>query len=161
MYILNQNKVQKHIKNSFLVMLFFLVIVSCNGSNIDILFHKLVSIEKNQDFVSNNTYPKQNTYYKQIYEMGKINNDFLLEQSYSNQITNWKFALYDFKITVGDIAISLILDINEITDTQIKKILPFSISEEFEGSGFIVILRWLHDDDENRKNFIINLKRLL
>ena len=86
---------------------------------------------------------------------------FLLEQSYSNQITNWKFALYDFKITVGDIAISLILDINGITDTQIKKILPFSISEEFEGSGFIVVLRWLHDDDENRKNFIINLKRLL
>ena len=87
--------------------------------------------------------------------MNKSINEYLLEKSYSLEITNWYFHPFHFQMTEGDIAIVLLLEKNLIED-DFYKIVPYEIKYEYIENGRDASIWWdyLHKDVKNRENII-------
>jgi len=155
MKINNMILLDKIFLNCFLCFFIF-SLISCN--NIDYNFNKLISIEeKNNEniFYSINLHGIENinnVYYKRLYKKGKNINKYLIEKMYSEKMTNWYNYPFYIKMSEGDIAVNLLLDINEI---EFNKIIPMEILNEYNKNGARILWNYLHENKENIIELII------
>ena len=142
---------------NFLLML---LIISCkNDFNV---FYKQMINEKETVFLEHPDYSSSlNDVYMKIYKMGKENNYKLLEFAINDNPTNWLTTFSYIPLTDGDLAISLIIDINEISDEDFFLLMPLEIRKEYEKNGVLVFWNWIHEDISNRKYVITQLKNIL
>lgn len=118
--------------------------------------------EKQTVFLEHSDYSSSvNNLYLKICKMGKKNNDRLLELAINENKTNWITNFSYQPLTDGDLAISLLIDINEISDVDFKFLMPSDIRDEYEEEGGRVFWDWIHEDIANRKYVITQLKKLI
>lgn len=137
-----------------------LIFISCENNSFSFLFSKLVDLNDSEILYSYNTYNEENKnkYYKKIYKQGKKNNENLIEKALSVKETNWIAVMYPINLTEGDIAISLLLDINSINDTDFLKLMPRELVSSYKNSGTIVWWNWIHESINNRVYVVEQLK---
>ena len=102
-----------------------------------------------------------NDAYAKILKMGKKNNIRLLELAINENSTNWITDFSYRPLTDGDLAISLIIDINEISDENFYLLLPIEIRNEYEKNGAVVFWDWIHEGISNREYVISQLENLM
>ena len=102
-----------------------------------------------------------NDAYAKILKMGKENNNKLLKLAINENSTNWITDFSYRPLTDGDLAISLIIDINEITDEDFYLLMPLEIRNEYEKNGVVVFWDWIHEGVYNRKYVINQLEVLM
>ena len=152
----------KKLKITFFLIIVLFFQISC-VYDVDYIFNKLITIEENnyekifpsidlQDIEYIN-----NEYYEQLYKRGKSINEYLLEKAYSEEMTNWYNYPFYFKMSEGDIAIKLFLDIN-INEIEFYKIIPAEIIEEYNKNGARIWWDYLHKD---RKKIIELIKEII
>jgi len=140
MKINNMILLDKIFLNCFLCFFIF-SLISCN--NIDCNFNILISIEEKNN---------ENIFYS-IKPHGIENiNKYLIEKMYSEKMTNWYNYPFYFKMSEGDIAVNLLLDINEI---EFNKIIPMEILDEYNKNGARIWCNYLHENKENIIELII------
>jgi hypothetical protein len=138
----------------------FLFFTSCDYKNdTDYCFNKLITIKPNN---YEETFPSidmvrgikniHNKYYKKIYKKGKTINTYLLGKTYSEKETNWYNYPFYFNMMEGDIAINLLLEINEV---DFYKIIPLEILDEYNKNGARIWWDYLH---KNREKIIELIK---
>ncbi len=103
-----------------------------------------------------------NKYYDKMYKQGKIHNTFLLEKAYSDNITNY-YIPNIVRLTVGDVAIMLLIDINfKGTDAKWKKIfVKKEMLTKYNQEGSKIWWNWIHEKRENRAWIISQIKKEL
>lgn len=136
---------------------FTLLIFSCNNRSVDYLFSKICSINDSESVISMELNPNGvDKNYKAIIEQGTKNNDFLIEKVLSTKPTNIeKSSFAALKLQEGDVAISLLCDINQIYDDNFWKLFPPELlqSEHFTSSGYVHIMQSMHNDP-NIRNYV-------
>ena len=88
-------------------------------------------------------------------------NNNLVELAINENPTNW---LTDFSyrpITDGDLAISLLIDINEISDEEFYLLMPLELRNEYDKNGVVVFWDWIHENVINRKYVINQLIKII
>lgn len=149
-------------KKYFWIILFFvgLIFISCK-KDFDSLYKQMIKEEKNV-FLEHPDYSSSiNDAYMKIYKMGKENNNNLVELAINENPTNW---LTDFSyrpITDGDLAISLLIDINEISDEEFYLLMPLELRNEYDKNGVVVFWDWIHENVINRKYVINQLIKII
>lgn len=149
-------------KRCFTVFIFFfgVIFIGCNNNFSD-LYKKMIN-EKQTVFLEHSDYSSSvNKLYLKICKMGKKNNDRLLELAINENKTNWITNFSYQPLTDGDLAISLLIDINEISDVDFKFLMPSDIRDEYEEEGGRIFWDWIHEDIANRKYVIIQLKKII
>jgi hypothetical protein len=152
-------------KSAYLIGYIFFIItlqffVSCNNKNdTDFYFNKLITIKPNN---YEETFPSidlsgieniNNKYYKKLYKERKTINTYLLEKANSEKETNWYNYPFYFKMKEGDIAIKLLLEINEV---DFNKIIPLEILNEYNKNGARIWWEYLHENREKIIELIMN-----
>ena len=142
------------------LFLFVLFLVSCK-QDFDVLFNQMINEEKivileHPDYSSviNNAYIK-------IYKLGKKNNKKLLELAINENSTTWVTNIIERPLTDGDLAISLLVDINEISDADFYYLMPLEIGKEYDKNGVFVFWDWIHENKNNRLYVINQLKKII
>lgn len=135
---------------------------SCHNDNINYLFDKLTSnTEVRELHLSCNLDSDMNTYYKKIVKQGKKNNADLIRLSYSEENVNWVLPLNTCRLMKGDIAISILITVNEIDDVEFESLIPDVIKSDYAKYGVRVWWEWIHLNLDNRKYVIHQLKELI
>ena len=66
--------------------------------------------------------------------------------------TKYIYCPMPVRLTEGDIAICLLLDINGISDEEfVEKLIPEHLIEDYKESGAVVWWHWIHENIDNRK----------
>ena len=86
----------------------------------------------------------------------KENNNNLFELAINENPTNWLTNFSYRPITDGDLAISLLIDINEISDEEFYLLMPLELRNEYDKNGVVVFLDWIHENVINQLIKIIN-----
>lgn len=96
-----------------------------------------------------------------ICKMGKVNNDKLLDLAINDGITDWRTAYSHRVLTKGGLAISLLIDINKIDDEDFYLLMPRELRDSYQKNGVVIWWNWIHENVENRKFVINQLRRML
>lgn len=147
---------------SFLIFIFFLGIffISCKN-DFDILYKQMIN-EKETVLLEHSDYSSSlNDAYMKICKMGKGNNNNLLELAINENSTNWVTDFSYRPLTDGDLAISLIIDINEISDEDFYLLMPLEVRNEYEKNGVVAFWDWIHEGVANREYVINQLEKLM
>jgi hypothetical protein len=137
-----------------LLLLIFVIAVSCN--NYQNAFESLISKKEIDCFPSVDLEGLDcidNNNYKIIYNSGTRANSYLISRLTSDRKTKWTYATMPFFLTEGDIALLLLMDINNI-DFMI--LLPKELENEYKKHGALCWWSWIHENDRNR-NMVIKL----
>jgi hypothetical protein len=143
--------------NIFIVLFFCILPYSCDINNVDYYFNKLVTIKENN---MEKTFPgtdiggedsRNNKYYRKLLSYGKSINEYLLEKAISEDETNWYNYPFYFNMKEGDIAINLLIKINDI---DFYKIIPIEIMEDYKINGARIWWEYLHNNREEIINLI-------
>jgi hypothetical protein len=59
------------------------------------------------------------------------------------------------------LAISLLVDINEISDEDFYYLMPLEIGKEYDKNGVFVFWDWIHENKNNRLYVINQLKKII
>lgn len=146
----------------FLTFIFFfgVIFISCKN-DFDTLYQQMIN-EKETVFLEHHDYSSSvNDRYMKICKMGKGNNEALLKLAINENPTNWITCLSYRSLTDGDLAISLIIDINEINDEDFCLLMPLEIRKEYEKIGVVVFWDWIHESVSNREYVINQLENLI
>ncbi len=144
------------------ILLLSLIFFSCSNDSFEDLFEKLTSnTEIKEISFSCNLDSDMDVFYKKIVRQGEKNNSKLMELSLSEVPTNWITPLNSCKLTKGDLAISILLDVNEIDDSKFELLIPDSIKEDYQKNGVRAWWDWIHSDIENRKYVVNQLKHII
>lgn len=145
---------------SLFLFLLLILFSSCKDS-FNNAYNNLIE-EKDFIVLEHPDYSSQlNKYYEKIYKMGKKNNNKLLDLAIDETPTNWRTS-YSYRIlTKGDLAISLLIDINKIDDDKFYLLMPADLRIDYEKNGVVVWWDWIHKDIMNRKFVINQLKAFL
>lgn len=146
---------------SFLIFIFFLGVffISCKN-DFDILYKQMIN-EKETVLFEHSDYSSLNDAYMKICKMGKENNNNLLELAINENSTNWVTDFSYRPLTDGDLAISLIIDINEIRDEDFYLLMPLEVRNEYEKNGVVVFWDCIHEGGANREYVIDQLEKLM
>jgi len=137
----------RHIKS---ITLIIFSLLSCHHNDFDYYFDKLVNVDANDHTA---IFPMcdllgieniQNKYYRKLYFYGKNANGYLLQKAYSEKDTNWYYYPVFSAMKEGDIAIALLLAIND--DIDFLEIVPAAIMDEYKGSGAGIWWDYVHND---------------
>lgn len=151
-----------NVRRNLFIAIFSLLCFSCAYNNINYLFDKLTSnTEVKELHFSCNSDSDMDECYRRIIKQGKKNNVYLIRTSYSEDIVNWVLPLNACKLTKGDLAISILINVNEIDDTKFGLLVPDIIKSDYEKYGIRVWWEWIHLNSDNREYVIHQLQKLI
>lgn len=149
-------------KRILYIIILSLLCFSCASNNFAYLFDKLTSnTEIKELYFSCNLDSDVDFYYKKILKQGKKNNAELMKYAHSVDDVNWFLPLNSCQLTKGDLAISILINVNEIDDDKFELLVPDSIRTSYKYYGIRVWWDWIHSDYNNREYVINQLKKII
>ena len=156
-------------RTTLLTCILTVIFITGCANNTSFLFDKMVNKKNSVDgtnVICLYSYDlhtgEQNEYHEKLYKKGSKINNFLLQKANQANKTNYIIPNIVSPLTDGDIAISLLLDINQITDSEFKlNLITKEIEEDYNNSGSTVWWKWIHENIENRKWVISQIKILI
>lgn len=145
----------------FMIFIFFfgVIFISCKN-DFDSLYKQMINEKETVTLINSDYSSSLNVAYAKILKMGKENNDKLLKLAINENSTNWITNFSYRPLTDGDLAISLIIDINKISDEDFYLLMPSEIKNEYEKNGVVVFWDWIHEEVSNRE-YVINQLEIL
>lgn len=145
----------------FMIFIFFfgVIFISCKN-DFDILYKQMINEKETVTLIHSDYSSSLNVEYAKILKMGKENNAKLLKLAINENSTNWITNISYRPLTDGDLAISLIIDINKISDEDFYLLMPLEIKNEYEKNGAVVFWDWIHEGISNRE-YVINQLEIL
>lgn len=141
------------------IFFFGVIFISCKN-DFDSLYKQMINEKETVTLINSDYSSSLNVAYAKILKMGKENNDKLLKLAINENSTNWITNISYQPLTDGDLAISLIIDINKISDEDFYLLMPSEIKNEYEKKGVVVFWDWIHEGVSNRE-YVINQLEIL
>ncbi len=141
------------------IFFFGVIFISCKN-DFDSLYKQMINEKETVTLINSDYSSSLNVAYAKILKMGKENNDKLLKLAINENSTNWITNFSYRPLTDGDLAISLIIDINKISDEDFYLLMPSEIKNEYEKNGVVVFWDWIHEEVSNRE-YVINQLEIL
>lgn len=142
------------------ILFFGAIFISCKN-DFDILYEQMINERETVMLMHSDYSSSLNASYAKIMKLGKENNDKLLKLAINENSTKWITNVSYRPLTDGDLAISLIIDINEISDEDFYLLMPVEVKNEYEKNGAVVFWDWIHEGLSNREYVINQLEVLI